>query len=97
MGQKQHVYNDAFKSDIVRLVIEGKQRVSAVCKVHNLPESRVYAWVKAARDAGKPLPPNALNPDERKELLELRKKNFALERECDFLKKATAYFAKANG
>lgn len=68
--------------------------VGGVAKELGLVEQTLRNWVKAA-EAGKLNGPGAkpITP-EQMELSRLRAENVRLKRECEILKKATAYFAK---
>ena len=86
-------YTAEFKELAVKRVKAG-QAVGAVAKELGLIEQTLRNWVKAA-DAGKLNGPGAkpVTP-EQMELSRLRAENIRLKRECEILKKATAYFAK---
>lgn len=82
------------KSEAVRLVQASDRSVSQVARDLDLSESALRSWVKQAEiDAGKG-PPGALTTEQLAELRELRRENRRLRMERDFLKKATAFFAK---
>jgi transposase len=68
--------------------------IGVVAKELGLIEQTLRNWVKAA-DAGKLNGPCAkpITP-EQMELSRLRAENIRLKRECEILKKATAYFAR---
>lgn len=81
------------KAEAVRLVRETGS-VSQVAKDLDLTPSSLRIWVKQANvDEGKG-PEGALTTEEKKELRQLRRENKTLRMERDFLKKATAFFAK---
>ena len=95
MMKKRRTYTKEFKSEVVKLVFDGGGSVPEVCQQHELGESSVYAWVKQAQvDRGEG-PSGALTTAEKEELSQLRRDNRELRRERDFLKQATAYFARA--
>lgn len=86
-------YTAEFKELAVKRVKSG-QTAGAVAKDLGLIEQTLRNWIKAA-DAGK------LNgagskvvTAEQMELSRLRAENIRLKRECEILKKATAYFAR---
>lgn len=81
------------KSDAVRLV---KQvgNLSQVSRDLDVPQNSLRRWVQQAEiDAGKG-PAGSLTTEERAELARLRRENRTLLMERDFLKKATAFFAR---
>lgn len=86
-------YTAEFKELAVKRVKDG-QTPGAVAKDLGLVEQTLRNWVKAF-DAGKLNGPGArkVTPEEM-ELSRLRAENIRLKRECEILKKATAYFAK---
>ncbi len=73
---------------------KGGQSVGAVAKDLGLIEQTLRNWVKAS-DAGKlkGAGGKVVTP-EQMELSRLRAENIRLKRECEILKKATAYFAR---
>jgi transposase len=86
-------YTAEFKELSVKRV-KGGQSVGAVAKDLGLIEQTLRNWVKAA-DAGKlsGAGGKVVTP-EQMELSRLRAENIRLKRECEILKKATAYFAR---
>ena len=86
-------YTQEFKELSVKRVKSG-QPVSAVAKDLGLVEQTLRNWVKAAA-AGKLNGAGAkVVTPEQMELSRLRADNMRLKRECEILKKATAYFAR---
>jgi transposase len=86
-------YTAEFKELAVKRVKEG-QTAGVVAKDLGLVEQTLRNWVKAF-DAGKLNGPGARKvTPEKMELSRLRAENIRLKRECEILKKATAYFAK---
>ena len=95
--RKRRAFSQAFKADVVKLVLEGGRSIGEVTKQFDLTESSLREWVKrAAAEAGKG-PAEALTTAERAELVELRKRVKRAEMERDILKKATAFFARESG
>lgn len=89
----RRTYTPDQKADAVRMVRNVKN-LSKVARDLDLTVSSLRSWVKQAEiDEGKG-PDGALTTDERDELRRLRRDNRRLESERDFLKKATAFFAK---
>jgi transposase len=86
-------YTAEFKELAVKRVKEGLTP-GAAAKELGLVEQTLRNWVNAA-DAGKLNGPGTkpVTP-EQMELSRLRAENVRLKRECEILKKATAYFAK---
>ena len=86
-------YTAEFKELAVKRV-KGGQSVGAVAKDLGLIEQTLRNWVKAAA-AGKlsGVGGKGVTP-EQMELSRLRAENIRLKRECEILKKATAYFAR---
>jgi transposase len=86
-------YTAEFKEQAVKRVKDG-QTPGAVARDLGLVEQTLRNWVKAF-DAGKLNGPGArkVTPEEM-ELSRLRAEVIRLKRECEILKKATAYFAK---
>ena len=86
-------YTTEFKELAVKRVKSG-QSAGVVAKDLGLIEQTLRNWVKAA-DAGKlnSAGSKVVTP-EQMELSRLRAENIRLKRECEILKKATAYFAR---
>ena len=86
-------YTAEFKELAVKRVKDG-QSAGAVAKDLGLIEQTLRNWVKAAA-AGKlnGAVTKVVTP-EQMELSRLRAENVRLKRECEILKKATAYFAR---
>lgn len=86
-------YTAEFKELSVKRVKTG-QSIGAVARELSLVEQTLRNWVKAA-DAGKLNGVGAkVVTAEQMELSRLRAENIRLQRQCDILKKAAAYFAK---
>jgi transposase len=89
----KRVFDDEFKAQAVRLVLDEGKTVSAVARDLGLTTSAFRLWVahaRADRTGGK----TGLTTAEREELTRLRKALRIAEEERDILKKATAFFAK---
>ena len=93
MKVQKREYTTDFKEQAVRQVKSG-QTAGVVAKDLGLIEQPLRNWVKAA-DAGKlnSASGKVVTP-EQMELSRLRAENAKLKRECEILKKATAYFAR---
>ena len=86
-------YTPEFRELAVKRVKAG-QSIGAVAKDLGLIDQTLRNWVKADA-AGKLNGPGAkLVTPEQMELSRVRAENIRLKRECEILKKATAYFAR---
>jgi transposase len=85
-------YTIEFKELAVKRVKSG-QSISAVVKDLGLVEQTLRNWVKAAAGKLNGAGTKVVTP-EQMELSRLRAENARLKRECEILKKATAYFAR---
>jgi transposase len=86
-------FDEEFKAQAVRLVLEDGKSVGAVARDLDLTESALRLWVerqRADRSGGR----TGLTTVEREELARLRKEVRELRTERDILKKAAAFFAK---
>ena len=86
-------FDDDFKAQAVRLVLDEGKSIPSVARDLDLTESnlRVWvAWVQGDRTHGR----TGLTTAEREELARLRKENRELRTEREILKKAAAFFAK---
>src|ERR687888_25549 len=86
-------FDDDFKAQAVRLVLDEGKSVGAVARDLDLTETALREWVKRAladRTNGR----TGLTTAEREELARLRKENRELRTEREILKKAAAFFAK---
>ena len=83
-----------FRRRAVELAREKTKPVAQLAKDLQISESCLRNWVAQAEiDAGaRP----GLTTEERKELIELRRRNRVLEIEVEILKRASAYFAREN-
>jgi transposase len=86
-------FDDEFKAQAVRLVLEEGQTVSAVARDLDLTETALRAWVRRSR-ADRATEGTTLTTSEREELARLRKENRILREEREILKKAAAFFAR---
>ncbi|CDL80344.1 transposase [Xenorhabdus cabanillasii JM26] len=84
-------FTDDFKKEAVNLVVEQHHTAPQAAEALGIPTKLLYTWRKQAVEQAKP---NALTPDERQELLQLRKENKQLKMEKEILKKASAFFAR---
>ena len=86
-------YTTEFKELSVKRVKAG-QTIGAVAKDLGLIDQTLRNWVKAAEAGKLKGPGNKVVTVEQMELSRLRAENIRLKRECEILKKATAYFAR---
>ena len=87
-------FDDDFKAQAVRLVLDEGKSVGTAARDLDLTESSLRTWVERARaDRGKGRS-GVLTTAEREELGNLRKEVRELRTERDILKKAAAFFAK---
>jgi transposase len=86
-------FDDDFKAQAVRLVLDDGKTVGGVARDLDLTETALREWVKRAR-ADRTQGRTGLTTAEREELAHLRKENRELRTEREILKKAAAFFAK---
>jgi transposase len=86
-------FDDDFKAQAVRLVLDEAKTVGAVARDLDLTETALREWVKRAQ-ADRTHGRTGLTTAEREELARLRKENRELRTEREILKKAAAFFAK---
>lgn len=93
-GKKRREYTLEQKREAVKLVRVSGQSIAQVARDLDIPDNTLWNWINLARiDVGEG-PAGALTTEEREELRRLRRENRQLRMERDFLKKATAFFAK---
>jgi transposase len=85
-------FDDDFKAQAVRLVLDEGQSVGRVARDLDLTETSLRTWVERAR-ADRTHGKTGLTTAEREELARLRKENRVLREEREVLKKAAAFFA----
>jgi len=86
-------FDDDFKAQAVRLVLDEGKSVGSVARDLDLTESNLRLWVERAR-ADRTDGKTGLTTAEREELARLRKENRELRTDREILKKAAAFFAK---
>jgi transposase len=87
-------YPEEFRRRAVELVRSGGQPLTRIAKDLGVHESTLRNWASRADvDEGRK---EGLTSDERKELVELRRRARVLEAENEILRKASAYFAREN-
>src|SRR4029453_4045770 len=85
-------FDDDFKAQAVRLVLDEGKSVGSVARELDLPETALRTWVRRAR-ADRTNGKTGLTTTEREELARLRKENRILREEREILKKAATFFA----
>src|SRR6476659_2043382 len=85
-------FDDDFKAQAVRLVLDEGKSVGSVARDLDLTETALRAWVTRAR-ANRNRGRTGLTTAEREELALLRKENRQLRLEREILKNAAAFFA----
>jgi transposase len=86
-------FDDDFKAQAVRLVLDEGKSIPSVARDLDLTESNLRNWVTRAR-ADRTQGRTGLTTAEREELARLRKENRELRTEREILKKAATFFAK---
>ena len=86
-------FDDDFKAQAVRLVLDDGKSIPSVARDLDLTESALRHWVEHAR-ADRTHGRTGLTTAEREELARLRKENRELRTDRDILKKAAAFFVK---
>ena len=89
----RQAYTLEFKEQAVKRVKEVRS-VSAVCKELGLSDQTLRNWLKASAQGKLNGSGGRVVTAEDMELSRLRAENLRLKRECEILKKATAYFAR---
>ena len=86
-------FDDDFKAQAVRLVLDEGKSIGAVARDLDLTETALRDWVQRAR-ANRTRGRTGLTTAEREELTQLRNENRQLRLEREILKNAAAFFAK---
>ena len=89
MNRRKH--SNEFKMEAVKLAERGDVPIVQVAKDLGIAESLLHKWIS---QFGKRSDGSSLTPEERDELIRLRRENRVLKEERDILKKATAFFAR---
>lgn len=84
-------YSQEFRQSAVKLALGSDKTIAQVAEELGLQKWKLYGWIKASKKASLK---ESGKSSENSELLKLQKRVKALEMENEFLKKATAYFAK---
>ena len=83
-----------FRRRAVDLARSGQQPVAKIASDLGISESCLRRWM--AQDDVDTGRREGVSTDERRELVELRRRNRVLEMEVEILKRASAYFAREN-
>lgn len=96
MTRKYRKFSPEFRTDAIRLVIDGPRPVAQVARELGVNEGTLGNWVNEYRKehAGEEPP---LTTSERVRLTEAEREIRELRMENEFLKKAAAYFARIPG
>ena len=88
MPRNRREYSPEFKAEAVRRVVEGGVPLAAVARELGVSPNLLSVWRRTLSTREADVVP------ESEELRRLRRENEVLRQERDFLKKATAFFAK---
>ncbi|RYF47703.1 MAG: hypothetical protein EOO38_11635 [Cytophagaceae bacterium] len=93
MARKRRNHTAEFRDNVIKLVLDGGLKASAVAKDHDLAPSLVAGWVRQRHiDLGEN-PRQQPTSTEREELQRLRREKRDLELELAFVKKTVIYLA----
>ena len=93
-GKTRRAYSDQFKADAIKLATSSGKTVRQVARELHLEPGSLHTWIRErGKRAGDIVAPNT-NETLEEEVRRLRRELANLTDERDFLKKATAYFAK---
>ena len=95
MSKQRRTFEEAFKQQVVQMVLEQGLSVAQVCRDMDLGETAVRRWVAQFR-AGAAAGPGAGQPltVEQQRIRQLEAENRQLRQDNDLLKKASAFFAR---
>lgn len=96
MGSKRTQYSAVFKSEAVKMVIEGSRPIARVARELSINPGTLGNWVDKYRDVH-PVTEEPLGVSERVRLRELEAENRELRMKNEFLGKAAAFFARESG
>jgi transposase-like protein len=90
------VYTRELREEAVKMITEGGMKASEVARILSIPKSTITYWIRAEKkgklsgvgSSKKPLTETEM------EILNLKRELAQVKMERDFLKKASAYFAK---
>ena len=97
MGRKKRRrFTPEQRAQAVRIVSQSGKSIRQVAEELDVPQSSLSRWVARAKVDERKDPEGPLTSDERAELVQMRKELRHVRLERDFLKKATAFFAREN-
>jgi len=94
MPEHRRKFSPQFKAEAVQMVIETGKPIAEVARDLGIHDGTLGNWVTAWRREN-PGPDQPLSPVERARVKELEDENRRLRLENEFLKKAAAFFARA--
>ncbi len=97
MSRERRNFTREFKLEALRLVEQSGKPLTQVAREIGIRADLLYSWKRRWGKAGIPeevFPGNGTLTPEAEEIRRLRRRLQEVEQERDFLKKATAYFAK---
>lgn len=90
---KKRVFSREVKLEAVRMVLSGRRPAAQIARELGISAHLLYTWKKTLQaEVTSGTQPSS--PDLEKELKRLQRENAELREEREFLKKATAFFAK---
>jgi transposase len=92
MSKTRRKFTDAYKAEVVELVINSGRPVAEIARELGINEGTVGNWVNMAKQRGE-VSEAPLTIDDRARLKELEAENRRLRMEREILKKAAAWFA----
>lgn len=95
MGATRKSYTPKYRQEAARLVIDTGRTIAEVAREIGVGEQLLGRWVAIERSRMDD-PPEAVDADERAELVRLRREVAELRMDREFLKKAAAFFATEN-
>lgn len=94
MTTKGNRYNDEFKADIMRLILEEQRPINRVAKDFGVNDQTIRNWLKSAEVKQNPI--NSRVAELEAQLKEEKRKNADLEQTVNILKKSVAIFVQDN-
>jgi len=95
MARARRSFTKEYKAEVVKLIRSSGKSVGAVSREPGLTETSVRAWVKRAEIDERKDPQGPLTSEERAENTRLRRELKTVTMERDFLRKASAFFARS--
>jgi transposase-like protein len=94
MPEQRRKFSPQFRAEAVQMVIGTGKPIAEVARDLGIHDGTLGNWVNAWR-RDNPEPDQALSPVEQARVTELQAENRRLRMENEFLKKAAAFFARA--